>query len=128
MATPMEAIKTSVRDEVFLAVMQTAIDSFTEQLGLSSITAMSLLANLLGTNAACIDRMMQENDEVRIRLCEPHMDHLVAEYDTKELVEVNFKLGYDMHVKVHEKRVAQGKQSTQEAIDKLCESHKRGLK
>lgn len=126
MATPMEKIPSSARDELFDTVMEEAMDQLASMFGIPPITCVSLMQRMIGTRAACIDRLMQENDEFRIRMCEPGMDALVGEHDCKELAEANFKLAYDIHVERHKKGVAYVKDAANDLLNSVCESHKKG--
>lgn len=126
MPTPMEQVNPTPSDELFEILISQCADELCKMLDMGPIHAMSLVARWVGDRSACIDSLMQENAEFRIRMCNKGMDHLVGERDTIELVEANIKLAYDLHVKKHKDKTAHAEGAANEFLNSVCESHKKG--
>lgn len=126
MPPPMEKVNPSPADELFEILISQCADELCKMLKMNPIRAMSLVARWVGDRSGCIDSLMQENAEFRMKMCNKGMDHLAGERDTIELVEANIKLAYDLHVKQHKDRMAHAEGSANEFLNSVCESHKKG--
>lgn len=128
MSTPMEKVSPEPKDELFEVLFADCISELSQILNMGPIHVMSLIARYVGMRSACIDRLMQENHEFRVRICLPGKDHLVGETDCDDLFKANYQLAYDEHVAKHKKKTAHAEGAANELLNSVCESHKKGDK